>query len=807
MQIAHDSVFPVLVGRNKRTLGVWLRSPDGHGRMRALTEGANEFVIRLGPANARRMQTSGEHPLSSTSRSRAEVARLLSIIGDTGAQRRRISGKQVRELKAALAKSLDRNGRASKQVATELQRIEKECRFAAAARAEFQDLLGALGLDSAFPIKLPATSEPPWFRYTHPLKHYRTHSQLPREADIVIIGAGLTGASAAYHLREAAQDGLRVVVLERGFPACEASGRNAGNFELLPENSVGTYDGLARERLNFLSRCYRAIPREVLRIEAERQASLVFSFALRNRDRLKQIIEQEHLACDFSPKGWLYLAHTEREEQAICDELALANRQDQQIEVWSRLKIRREFGFDREFIGRFVPGDGTYDPAKFVYGVLQIAVNAGVQLYTGISVRKVHDVPDGRHVIDTKEGSLLSKSIIVATNAFTRELFPELKAIRPAQSQISVTEFAPDRCRGRAVTCEEGPVYFNQPRGGARDGMAPLLLGGGKDRPLRNPSSRKRSPKTHAGLLELRDRYFPELHKRPFSTEWIGPIALTPDQLPAMGFLKQNIIVAAGFNGYGGSYCVAAGQVAAETAISGTVPNWMPDDVFSPQRLLNDKPLFFAETSNLWCYAASLCVQLRALNLQLGEALENSSRLSRPHSIAPPNSESSGGTGPTQLTPLPALQSLKPFRTFSPEECAEILVFARARAARKGEMLCTENGSEDACFVIVEGSVQMTFDAPGGEKLLERLGPSGIFGHIALIDGGGRIGTCIVHEHTLLLEMKHDDCYQLLASHSPLAYKFLAALTDGVIQSLRGAERQLKRLNLRQQERNNANAL
>ena len=759
------------------------------------------------PRTRRRMQSPGEHSLSSTSRSRDELARLMSVFGDTGSQRRRIGCKLVQSMKAALAKSLDRNGRASKQVAAGLQRIEKECRFTEAARAEFQDLLGTLGLDSAFPIKLPATSEPPWFRYAHPLKHYRSQAQLPAEADIVIIGAGLTGASAAYNLCEAAKQGLRVVVLDRGFPACEASGRNAGNFELLPENSVGTYDGLARERLNFLSRCYPAIPLEVLRVEAERQASLVFSFALRNRDRLKQIIEQENLDCDFSPKGWLYLAHTEREEQAICDELALANRQDQQIEVWSRLKIRREFGFERDFIGRFVPGDGTYHPAKFVYGVLQIAVNAGVQLYTDVSVRKVHDERDGRHVIDTEKGSLLSKSIIVATNAFTRELFPELKAIRPAQSQISVTEFAPDRCRGRAVTCEEGPVYFNQPREGARDGMAPLLLGGGKDRPLRNPSSRRRSPKTHAQLLELRDRYFPELHKRPFSTEWIGPIALTPDQLPAIGFLKQNIIVAAGFNGYGGSYCVAAGQVAAEMAISGTVPNWMPDDVFSPQRLLNDTPLFFAETSNLWCYAASLCVQLRALNRQLVEALENSSRGSRSHSVAPPSSKSSGGTGATQLIPLPALQSLKPFRGFSPEECAEILAFARARTRQKGEMLCTENGSEGACFVILEGSVHMTCDAPGGEKQLARLGPSSIIGHIALIDGGGRIGNSVVQQDTLLLEMRHDDCYQLLARHSPLAYKFLAALTDGVIQSLRGAERQLKRLNVRHHERNNANAL
>lgn len=741
------------------------------------------------------MHSSGQRPAPSTSRT--ELAKLFSVLGRAGSRGRAIRHEQVRRLKAALAESLDRRGRASQQLAAELQRIERECRFTSAARAEFQTLLGLLGLDSAFPIQVPVNSEPSWSRYAHPLKQYRSHAQLPAEADVVIIGAGLTGASAAYHLRDAAAQGLRVVVLDRGSPAGEASGRNAGNFELLPENSVGTYDGLARERLHFLCRCYPPIPREVLCVEAERQASVVFSFAVRNRDRLKQIIEQEQLACDFSPKGWLYLAHTEREEQAICEEVALATRQDQQVEIWSRMKMRSEFGFERGFVGRFVPGDGTYHPAKFVYGVLQVAVNAGVELYTGVPARRVHGASDGRHVIDTDEGSLLARSVIVATNAFTRQLFPDLGAIRPAQSQISVTEFAPDRCRGRAVTCEEGPVYFNQPREGARNGMAPLLLGGGKDRPMRNPSSRRRSPKIHARLLGLRDRYFPELRRRPFSTEWIGPIAVTPDQLPAIGFLKPGIIVAAGFNGYGGSYCVAAGQAAADMAISGAVPDWLPEDVFSPQRLLNHTPLFFAETSSLWCYAASLCVQLRALNRQLLEALECSSLTSRPRSAVLAQSSAGGaGYGATQpAIPLPSLQSLKPFRGFSSQECAEILAIVSARSARKGDMLFAESSPGDACFVIVKGAVDVSFDAHGGEKLLARLGPSSIFGQLALIDGGGSSGTCTVQQDALLLEMKHDACYRLLARHSPLAYKFLAALTDGVIHALRGAERQLKRLN------------
>jgi hypothetical protein len=232
-------------------------------------------------------------------------------------------------------------------------------------------------------------------------------------------------------------------------------------------------------------------------------------------------------------------------------------------------------------------------------------------------------------------------------------------------------------------------------------------------------------------------------------------------------------------------------------AISGVVPDWLPEDVFSPRRLLNHTPLFFAETNSLWCYAASLCVQLRATNRQLLEALKYSSRPLRPRpAVLARSSDGNGTYDATEPAVLPtSLQSLKPFRGFSDGECAEILPIMRARNARKGEILFEDSNPGDACFVIVKGAVDVSFSPQDGEKVPTRLGPSSIFGQLALIDGGSRNGTCTVQQDTLLLEMKHDACHQLLARHSPLAYKFLAALTDGVIDALRNAERQLKRLN------------
>src|SRR5215471_21479707 len=108
---------------------------------------------------------------------------------------------------------------------------------------------------------------------------------------------------------------------------------------------------------------------------------------------------------------------------------------------------------------------------------------------------------------------------------------------------------------------------------------------------MRNPSSRRRSPQVHARLLGLRDQFYPELQGQPPSAEWVGPMGFTPDQLPAIGFLRPGVIVAAGFNGYGGTYTTAAGQAAAIMSMTDQAPVWAPEDVFSPRRLLHDEPL------------------------------------------------------------------------------------------------------------------------------------------------------------------------------------------------------------------------
>ncbi|MFL5614589.1 MAG: FAD-dependent oxidoreductase [Gemmatimonadaceae bacterium] len=692
--------------------------------------------------------------------------------------------------------------RVSGVVARELQRIDRESDLTPGARALFQDLLAWTGLATIRPIALPANDEPYWFRVPHPLANYQSRPQLPSSCDVVIIGAGLTGSSAAYHLAESLGGEASVVVIDAGDPAGEASGRNGGNFELIPENSVGVYEGLARERLAFLCRRYAGLPIEVVQAESERQASLVLGLALRNRELLKHIILRERIDCDFAPRGWLHLADSEEEEQGICEEVMLAAQHGQRIELWSRKKIREELGFENEYLGRFIPGDGTYHPFKYVCGLLRAAIRPGIELYTRTKVVQVTPDTGHRHAVITERGSILARCVIVATNAFTSQIFPELAAIKPHQSQVQVTEFAPDRTRGRVVTCEHGPAFFNQPRDSSGGGYAPLLMGGGADRPMRSPSSRRRSARVHDELLAIRDRFYPELQGRPPSCEWIGPMAFTPDQLPAIGFLRPGIIVAAGYNGYGGSYTTAAGAAAAAMAITGSPPDWVPEDVFSPRRLTTSEPIFMTERDGLWRIAASLCRQLKAVNRQISEALTfrgDGLASAVPRQVPPRVSRLTRILG-TEISPADSIDAstfsgFPAFKEFTLDEITELLRSMQRWDVERGTLLFQEGDEGSTCYILVRGAVDVSVKVRGQPQLLAQLGPGSIFGQSSLIDGEPRSVSCSIRRNAILAEIDAASCERLLNSRGHLALKLLAALNQGLVAALRSADRQLMRLN------------
>ena len=501
-------------------------------------------------------------------------------------------------------------GRVTPELQETLLKIESEfySLFSEDAKASYQELVAELGAKMKHPIRLPAQTQPFWLLQEGEWVNYRSTAELPREAGIVIIGAGLTGASAAYHafaLSDEVREGRKsVVVLEAGQPGSGASGHNGGNFQLLSESYTGhAYEGLIQERFKILSARYPGRDDAVLREKAKEQAEAIVRFSEANFERFVNLVEREKIECDFSRSGWLRTCASQEEEASMLADTAWLAEMNvkPKMEVWSSEKMEAELHVKSPFRGRFALGNGNYHPYKYLTGVFRLLLKKGLKLYTGVKVSRVESEAPGRVRVETPIGVIYAEKVIVATNAFTPQLFPQFNMIHTVPSQIMNLEHIEDPLQGATVTERGGDIYYNFPRSqqyvdasGTRRGM--LHYGLDYDFGVEDPTRLPISTEYLEEMLAQTSERFPGTEGQPPSRMWTGPMAFTDDRTPLIGFMplaenpkeeNKDIVMAVAFQGYGGSFCAQAGYAAAHAVFSGEIDSVAPQKVFSPLRYFN----------------------------------------------------------------------------------------------------------------------------------------------------------------------------------------------------------------------------
>jgi glycine/D-amino acid oxidase-like deaminating enzyme len=496
------------------------------------------------------------------------------------------------DLRIQTQQKSDKNGRVTPQLQKTFYEFEDRyfSKLDKKTQTQFQQLVGEVGGKVHGKIILPESQTPFWHMSKGELEDYQSSKTLPDKANIVIIGAGLTGASAAYHLSQQAAKGLQVVLLEsERQPASLSSGRNGGNFQLLPESYVDNYEGLIKERLKWLRKINKNLSEDQLYKKAKAHAETLVNFSFKNFKRFRSVVSKENLDCDFSEGGWLRIASSPEEEKILQEDtewMLSYNQKDMpDIELWSPQKVKEKLGVESQYGARYIAKNGNYHPYKFVTALLKKTITNGVHFYTGTRVTKILPVGE-KYRVSTGRGDIIADKVIVATNVKTTELFPNLP-LYTVYSQIMNLEHTSNTLNGFTLTERRGDYYYNFPASksytdaqGIRRGMVHLGLD------FSEPSiDGNRSEQLFHEMKALTDMRFPETKGQPASRVWTGPMAFTDDRVPMIGFMNsKNLILAVAFQGYGGSYCIQAGYVASEMALKGVEHRDAPASVFSPTR-------------------------------------------------------------------------------------------------------------------------------------------------------------------------------------------------------------------------------
>lgn len=371
------------------------------------------------------------------------------------------------------------------------------------------------------------------------------------DVDVAIVGGGFSGLWTAYYLIRT-DPTLRVAVLERHHCGFGASGRNGGW-------AIGELAG------GFASYAKRSSPQEALRL-----TRAVFESV----DEIARVAGTEAIECDFAKGGTVRVARTAPQAERQRTEIAEHHRHgltEDDIRLLSAEEARARVGATEVRSGIFFTHTAALDPAKLVEGLASTVTGAGVAVYEGTTVRRVPSEDagqrGGRAVVETDRGVVRAGAVVVATEAYTRDLPGHRLDLLPIYSLMIATEPLPPSTMaelglvGRPTFADDRHLVIYGQRT-ADDRIAfgapgiPYLFGS------RISAANETRLASHETIRDILVELFPALADVAITHRWGGVLGIPRDWRPGLRFDPTSGVGALG--GYVGEG-VAASNLAGRT--------------------------------------------------------------------------------------------------------------------------------------------------------------------------------------------------------------------------------------------------
>ena len=377
-----------------------------------------------------------------------------------------------------------------------------------------------------------------------------------RSVDVVIVGAGVMGASIAFQLAQ--RKAGKVLVLDKDHVASGGSGRSSA-----------------------LIRMHYSFPAEV-------QLALI---SLRMFERWERFVGENTL---FHKTGFVRIVHP-NEMARLRSNVEMQRSLGVNVELISGQQLRElepDWSVDDVEFAAYEPDSGYGDGAGVASDFLSRARDLGIVYSPRTPVTRFLVRNERVYGVATDHEEIHASIVIAATGPWTRSLFADVGYDPPIETefhQVAILKNPPDMKPGGCACIDSVTATYFRP-----DGTDKILVGDfyGK-RPI-DPDNypQRASEESLEEVIDRASRRIPKLENAEVMRGVTGVYDMTPDSRPLLGEIPdvRGLYVCAGFSGMGFKISPAIGIVMSELLLAGAAKT-VDISAFSPDRFANCKPI------------------------------------------------------------------------------------------------------------------------------------------------------------------------------------------------------------------------
>ena len=397
----------------------------------------------------------------------------------------------------------------------------------------------------------------------------RDHLKGSEKADWLIIGAGITGLSAAHSLAELHPE-ARIVIVDRQRAAQGASARNSG-YAVAHENP-GDDELIGKSRFAGF-----AVDSSIGQAAGE---------------EVRMRIARHGIECEYRDSGYYFAVNDPRKLNHVEAKLNTLSAVGASAQFLEGAQLAQKLG-TRHYQTAIWCGNGNalLQPAKYVKGLLD-SLPANVTLFENTEITGLERLSGGRIRAAGTQGSIETTQVLVCLNAFIPRAGIDNSATFPMELSASLTRPLTDTEYQAIGSVEPWGVLSTRPLG------ATVRLTPDRRVMIRNTAEYRPRDLSDSDLIQRRkhhvlglQRRFPGLGEQDIHYTWTGHLSATRSGQPYFAKVEEGVYAVAGCNGSGVARGTLWGRLLAEMASGASSallqsvmdraqPGWLPPRPF-----------------------------------------------------------------------------------------------------------------------------------------------------------------------------------------------------------------------------------